>query len=64
MIHKVITRDCFNNNWSKDNIIRSYINYCEEVKHYCPPEKLLVFRVTDGWGPLCKFLNKPVSTLP
>ena len=60
MIHKVITRDCFNNNWSKDNIIRSYIKYCEEVRQFCLPEKLLVFRVTDGWSPICKFLNKPV----
>ena len=30
-----------------------------EVKAYVPPEKLLVYDVRDGWGPLCKFLNVP-----
>jgi Sulfotransferase domain len=22
-----------------------------------PPERLLVYRVADGWGPLCRFLS-------
>jgi hypothetical protein len=36
----------------------------EEVKAYVPAEKLLVFDVSDGWEPLCKFLGKPIPEEP
>ena len=29
-----------------------------------PPDRLLVFRVTDGWGPLCRFLGVPEPQEP
>lgn len=29
-----------------------------------PAEKLLVFEVSQGWGPLCRFLGKPVPQQP
>jgi len=29
----------------------------EEVKRRVPPEKLLVYEVKEGWGPLCEFLG-------
>ena len=29
-----------------------------------PADRLLVFRATDGWGPLCAFLGKPVPDVP
>jgi hypothetical protein len=31
---------------------------------HVPPEKLLVFEVRQGWGPLCEFLGKPVPEQP
>ena len=39
----------------RDKAIARYNAYTEEVKAAVPPEKLLVFKVTDGWGPLCRF---------
>jgi hypothetical protein len=36
----------------------------EEVLTSIPPERLLVFRATDGWGPLCEFLGVPVPPEP
>lgn len=30
------------------------------VKTHCPPERLLIYKLGDGWEPLCKFLGKPV----
>ena len=57
MLHKVITRDCFKNDWSKENIIRAYVAHVENVKRRCPPEKLLVYQVSEGWAPLCEFLK-------
>ena len=40
--------------------------HIEEVKAYVPKEKLLVYDVRDGWGPLCKFLGvaEPSEPLP
>ena len=29
-----------------------------------PKDKLLIFDLSSGWGPLCKFLNKPVPLTP
>lgn len=34
------------------------------VKATCPKEQLLVFNVRQGWGPLCKFLERPVPDVP
>lgn len=36
----------------------------EEVKQTIPPERLLVHRATEGWEPLCRFLDKPVPNTP
>lgn len=41
-----------------------YNAYIEEVKASVPPEKLLVFKVTEGWGPLCRFLGVPEPDEP
>lgn len=35
-----------------------------KVKATVPPDQLLVFSVTKGWEPLCKFLGKPVPDVP
>ena len=29
-----------------------------------PPERLLVYRVSEGWDPLCRFLGVPVPNTP
>ncbi len=29
----------------------------ESVKRTVPPERLLIYEVKEGWGPLCDFLN-------
>ncbi|GEO10095.1 sulfotransferase family protein [Segetibacter aerophilus] len=40
--------------------------HIEEVKAYVPADKLLVFDVSEGWGPLCNFLEvaEPAEPLP
>jgi hypothetical protein len=30
-----------------------------DVKAYVPADKLLIYDVSEGWGPLCKFLGVP-----
>lgn len=44
----------------KDLAIQIYNDFNEEVKKHVPDEQLLIYRITDGWEPLCKFLNVPV----
>jgi hypothetical protein len=34
----------------------------EAIKQMVPADKLLVYEVTQGWEPLCTFLNLPLPT--
>lgn len=36
----------------------------EEVRQTVPPERLLVWSVSDGWDPICQFLDLPVPNAP
>ncbi len=36
----------------------------DAVREAIAPERLLVWRVTDGWAPLCRFLEVPVPEEP
>ena len=64
MSSRVLTMDTFNGDLSKKNMLRSYNLHVEDVRSYCPPEKLLEFSYSDGWEPLCKFLNVPIPDEP
>ena len=35
-----------------------------EVKDTVPAERLLVYEVSQGWAPLCRFLGVPTSSEP
>lgn len=48
----------------RENARATYQRHNETVKRVTPKEKLLVFRLEDGWEPLCKFLGKPVPNVP
>jgi hypothetical protein len=43
---------------------KMFNQHTEEVKAYVPADKLLVYDVREGWGPLCKFLGVPEPTEP
>jgi hypothetical protein len=40
--------------------IARYHEHVEEIKAAVPPERLLIFKVDQGWEPLCKFLDVEV----
>ncbi len=44
----------------RERTIRIYKDYIEEVKRTVPSERLLVYDVSEGWEPLCAFLEVPV----
>jgi len=41
----------------KAKAVARYDAYVGEVKAAVPPDKLLIFKVSDGWAPLCAFLG-------
>lgn len=47
-----------------DKALAFYQQHIDEVRASVPPEKLLVYSVDQGWGPLCRFLGVPVPATP
>lgn len=57
--------------WGRDdfgdaNMRRTFKEHGEVVRRVVPGERLLVFEVEEGWGPLCGFLGveRPVGAFP
>lgn len=48
----------------RDHAISVYRRHNEEVRRVIAPERLLVYEVSQGWGPLCAFLGLPVPDAP
>jgi Sulfotransferase domain len=48
----------------RESSIALFNRHIEEVKASVPADRLLVFRVDQGWAPLCEFLGKPVPDTP
>jgi hypothetical protein len=48
----------------RDWLIDYFKLHTEEVKAAIPPERLLVYEVSEGWEPLCRFLGVPVPAEP
>ncbi len=45
-------------------MIEQMVRHNEQVKQVVPADRLLVWEVTDGWGPLCEFLEVDVPDGP
>lgn len=61
MVNKVVWRDTFGSEFeNKRRAIEVFKRHNEEVRRKVPPEKLLVYEVGEGWGPLCEFLGVEV----
>lgn len=54
----------FANGHEPQQLIEQMHAHNEQVKRTVPPERLLVWRVTDGWEPLCEFLGVAVPDEP
>ena len=44
----------------REHMTAVFVRHIEEVQASVPAERLLVYRVADGWAPLCDFLGTPV----
>jgi hypothetical protein len=47
-----------------EQLVAAMHRHNEEVKATVPPERLLVWSATEGWGPLCEFLELAVPDVP
>ena len=44
----------------REQALATYRAHLDEVRRTVPAAQLLEYRVADGWGPLCAFLERPV----
>lgn len=56
--------DILRNKFSKSIWIDQYRRHNAAVKATVPSPQLLVYRVSDGWEPLCQFLETEVPAIP
>ena len=64
MSTRVIARTGFPQGLDKDQLAEAFITHVEAVKATIPAERLLVYQVSEGWGPLCAFLGVPAPDAP
>jgi len=61
MANKIITEQTFDGVTSnKEHVLAAFEKRINDVKQVIPDHRLLIFDVTEGWPPLCKFLGVPI----
>jgi hypothetical protein len=61
MVDRLIWAGTFQGRFEdKSFAIAVFNQHNEQVRRVVPPERLLVYEVREGWGPLCAFLGVPV----
>ena len=65
MAYDLIVRQTFDERMHEaEHAISVYEEHIAAVRRTIPPERLLEFRVSDGWEPLCAFLGRGVPDEP
>jgi hypothetical protein len=44
---------------NRERALAAYLAHADEVRRVVPADRLLEYRVEQGWGPLCRFLGVP-----
>jgi hypothetical protein len=57
MAERVIARTGFPAGLDREELRQAFVSHNEAVRATIPGDRLLVFEVKDGWGPLCEFLG-------
>ena len=64
MCYGVVARTGFPAGLNRDALIVAFTAHNEAVKRSVPADRLLVYQVKEGWGPLSKFLGTEVPEEP
>jgi hypothetical protein len=59
MVAKTVARLFDMRMHDKARLIEVFERHNAEVQARIPPERLLVFELSEGWAPLCRFLDVP-----
>jgi hypothetical protein len=61
MVDRLIWAGTFQGRFEEKSFaVAVFHQHNEQVRRLVPPERLLVYEVKEGWGPLCAFLGVPV----
>lgn len=62
---EIVWKDTFDGRFeNRPHAIETFGRHNEKVRRHVPPERLLVYDVKEGWGPLCDFLGVEVPDGP
>jgi hypothetical protein len=65
MRRRIIWQGVFDGRFDdRAHAIGVFERHIDEVRRTVPPERLLVYDVREGWGPLCRFLGRPEPDAP
>lgn len=64
MVNRVLTKTGFPVSLDRAGLIDAFVAHSESVKSAIPADQLLVYQVSEGWEPLCDFLQAPVPDEP
>lgn len=64
MVRKVVGQLFEQRMHDKEKLISVYLAHNARVREVIPPDRLLVYQVSQGWEPLCGFLGVPVPDAP
>jgi len=65
MSRRLILEKVFSNKYfDKDFCVDVYNRHIQEVIKMVPKDRLLIYKVSDGWAPLCNFLGVSIPNKP
>jgi len=64
VLEGVIVQRTFHGRMDPASMIETHAAHIETVKATIPAGRLLIYRVQDGWEPLCRVLDVPVPDAP
>jgi hypothetical protein len=65
MIDAIVWQGTFNGRFEdRQYAIGTFHEWNGRVSERVPADRLLVYHVTEGWGPLCRFLGTPIPDTP
>lgn len=64
MVVAVVAKAGFPPGLDRDGLINGFLAHDRAVRAAIPADRLLVFDVKQGWGPLCDFVGKPAPADP
>jgi hypothetical protein len=65
MTHETVERPLFDARLDdRPHMTAAFARHVEQVQAAFPADRLLTYRVADGWAPLCEFLGAPIPEEP